>query len=274
MLYFMIQCKRIYGKFVEDEITVYAAQASFFIVLSAFPCAMILLSIIQFVPSLSHSDLLIFVDKVFPAKVIPLIDSILTDLYITSPAAILSVTTIITLWSASRGMMGIERGLNRITGCSERRNYVYGRVVNSGYTILFILVCVMSLALLVFGASLQRLFLKHFPVFLPLSPLLSGARALLALGMLILFFVGLYTFLPYEKMSVKHQIPGAIFSTVSWILFSFGFSIYFSHFSNFSYMYGSLAAVMILMLWLYFGICILFLGAEINQYYIEKRLYR
>lgn len=99
-------------------------------------------------------------------------------------------------------------------------------------------------------------------------------RAVLSLGMLSIFFVWLYTFLPYEKMNIKYQIPGAVFSTVTWVLFSFGFSIYFSHFSRFSYMYGSLAAVVILMLWVYFCICILFLGAEINNYFTEKRRYK
>lgn len=271
MVYYIIQCKQIYDKFVKDEITVYAAQASFFIVLSSFPFIMILLSIIQFVPAVSHADLLRLVSRIFPLKVLPLVETILADLYTTSPAAILSITTVATLWSASRGMLGIERGLNRIAGCTKRKNYVVSRIINSGYTIIFILVCIMSLALLVFGATLQNLFFKYFPFFSYLSPLMNLLRTFLALGILILFFMGLYTFLPYERLRMKYQLPGAVFSTVAWILFSLGFSIYFSQFSRFSYMYGSLAAVVILMLWLYFCICILFLGAEINHYFMERR---
>lgn len=271
MIYLIVQCKQIYDKFVKDEITVYAAQASFFIVLSSFPFIMLLMSIIQFIPAVTHADLLELVSRIFPSKVIPLMETILADLYTTSPAAVLSVTTIVTLWSASRGILGIERGLNRITDCTERRNYVYSRILNSGYTIVFIAVCIMSLILLVFGSSLQRLFLRYFPIFNHLAPLLICFRALLSLSVLIFFFMGLYTFLPYEKQSLRYQFPGAVFSTVSWILFSFGFSIYFSHFSRYSYMYGSLAAVVILMLWLYFCICILFLGAEVNQHLTKRR---
>ena len=270
MAYFIIQCKQIYDKFVKDEITVYAAQASFFIVLSAFPFIMLLLSIIQVVPAITHADLLRLVARIFPLKVLPLIETILEDLYNTSPAAILSLTTIVTLWSASRGMMGIERGLNRITGCTKRRNYVLSRIISSGYTIIFIIVCVMSLALLVFGSSLQNLFIRYFPFLNYLSPLLSILRMILALAILIFFFVGIYTFLPYERLHLRFQLPGAVFSTISWGLFSFGFSLYFSHFSRFSYMYGSLAAVVMLMLWLYFCICILFLGAELNQHLMKK----
>lgn len=274
MMYFIVQCKQIYDRFVKDEVTVYAAQASFFIVLSAFPFIMLLISIIQVVPAVSHADLLRIVTRIFPLKVLPLIETILEDLYSTSPAAILSVTTVVTLWSASRGMLGIERGLNRIAGCSRRRNYVLSRIINSGYTVVFIAVCVMSLGLLVFGSSIQNLFLNYFPFLNYLSTLLVSLRTLLALGILIIFFMGLYTFLPYERLRLRYQLPGAIFSTVSWVVFSFGFSIYFSHFSRFSYMYGSLAAVVILMLWLYFCICILFLGAELNQHLMKMHWFK
>lgn len=274
MVYLIIQGKQIYDKFVKDEITVYAAQASFFIVLSSFPFIMLLMSIIQFIPAISQTDLLELISRIFPAKVIPLVDTILSDLYTTSPAAILSVTTIVTLWSASRGMQGIERGLNRIAGCTKRRNYVYSRILNSGYTVVFIVVCIMSLILLVFGSSIQQVFFRYFPFLSHLSFLINIVRTLLALGILIIFFTWLYTFLPYERLRLKYQLPGAVFSTVAWMLFSFGFSIYFSHFSRYSYMYGSLAAVVILMLWLYFCICILFAGAEINEHLMEKKKYR
>ena len=69
-----------------------------------------------------------------------------------------------------------------------------------------------------------------------------------------------------KKQDPWQQLPGAIFAAVCWLLFSFGFSLYFSNFSNFSYMYGSLAAIVLLMFWLYFCICILFIGAEINDF--------
>lgn len=274
MIYFIVQCKQIYDKFVKDEITVYAAQASFFIVLSAFPFIMILLSVIQMVPTISQSDLMMVVSKFFPPAIYPLIETVILDLYTTAPAAILSVTTVATLWSASRGMLGIERGLNRIIGCGRRRNYVLSRLISSGYTIVFMAVCVMSLGLLVFGSFLQKLLIRYIPFMSRSAPYLISLRTLIALAILITFFVGLYTFLPYERQKIRYQLPGAVFSTVCWLLFSFGFSIYFTNFSRFSYMYGSLAAVVMLMLWIYFCICILFLGAEINQHLLKKRWFR
>ena len=89
-------------------------------------------------------------------------------------------------------------------------------------------------------------------------------RGLLAITLFLFAFVLLYTIVPSSKQNPWQQLPGALFAAICWLLFSFGFSLYFSNFSNYSYMYGSLAAVVLLMLWLYFCICILFIGAEIN----------
>ncbi len=267
MLYFVIEGKKIYDHFVKDEITVYAAQASFFIVLSSFPFIMILLTLIQLIPSVSQSDLLFLISRFIPDRGYPLVETVITDLYTSAPAALLSATTIATIWSASKGMMGIERGLNRIVGCRKRRGYIISRLINSGYTVIFILVCILSLILMVFGSTLQDILLRYLPFLKRMAPYLIGLRALAALAILSAFFMALYTYLPYDRQKLKKQLPGALFSTLGWLLCSYGFSIYFRHFSRFSYMYGSLAAVVILMLWIYFCICILFLGAEVNRHW-------
>ena len=247
MLSFLLNCKRIYNDFIKDEVTVYAAQASFFIVLSAAPFIMILLTLIQLIPAVSPEDLMHVMTQLLPSSIHPLIESAIQDIQTVSPAALLSVTTVATIWSAARGMLGIERGLNRIIGCRKRRNYLLGRIINSGYTIVFLLMCIFSLVLMVFGSSLQRLLFRYFPM--------------------LDRFVALYTWLPYERQDIRLQLPGALISTVGWIGCSYGFSIYFNYFGNYSYMYGSLTAVVILMLWLYACICILFFGAEINQHW-------
>ena len=267
MLSFLLNCKRIYNDFIKDEVTVYAAQASFFIVLSAAPFIMILLTLIQLIPAVSPEDLMHVMTQLLPSSIHPLIESVIQDIQTVSPAALLSVTTVATIWSAARGMLGIERGLNRIIGCRKRRNYLLGRIINSGYTIVFLLMCIFSLVLMVFGSSLQRLLFRYFPMLARFVSCLISLRTFLALALLTLFFVALYTWLPYERQDIRLQLPGALISTVGWIGCSYGFSIYFNYFGNYSYMYGSLTAVVILMLWLYACICILFFGAEINQHW-------
>ncbi len=268
MINFLLYSTRIKDKYVEDEISVYAAQASFFIVLAAFPFIMVLLTAIQLIPNLSKADLLSLLVSLVPEMVESTVTTIVNDLYTKSPATILSITALLGLWSASRGMLSICRGLNRVYQCKGRRGYLSSRLICTIYTILFMAACVLSLALLVFGTALQNLTLRVFPFLENITRHIISLRSLLALALLTAIFAGLYTVVPDQKQKVRCQLPGAVFSTVGWIGFSYLFSLYFNHFSSFSYMYGSLTTIVLLMLWLYFCICILFLGAEIN-YFLE-----
>ncbi|NBH74223.1 YihY/virulence factor BrkB family protein [Clostridiaceae bacterium] len=264
MVSFTLKCIKIWQKYGRDEVTVYAAQASFFLVLAFFPFIMLLLTLIQFIPSVNKSDLQAILVRIMPDMLDALVLGIVDDLYLKSPGTMLSVTALLALWSASRGMMGIERGLNRIYGFTPRRNYLFRRLVCTGYTLIFVIVCVVSLTLLVFGNSLQGLFVRVFPFLERFVRHVISFRSLLSILLFLSSFVFLYSIVPAKKQDPWQQLPGAIFAAICWLAFSFGFSLYFSNFSNFSYMYGSLAAIVLLMFWLYFCICILFIGAEIN----------
>lgn len=266
MLYFIIQCRKIAEKFIRDEMTVYAAQASFFIVMAAFPFIMMLMTVVQLIPNLSARDVESTILALIPdvRQVAPLVQNIIIDLYTKSPATVLSVTIVVALWSASKGMQGVERGLNRAYECPIQRNYLVSRLVNMGYTLLFLLTCILSLLFLVFGDSIQSFLDNTFPIAADVAKNILSTRSFLAIVLLVACFTGLYTYLPHRHLLARRQLPGALFSTFGWMLFSYGFSMYFNFFSRFSYIYGSLTAIILLMLWIYFCICILFLGAEIN----------
>lgn len=272
MLNLFLIIKRIWNiwkKYTADEVTVYAAQASFFIVIAFFPFIMLLLTMIQFIPNVNKSDLLTLLVRIMPNMLDSLVVGIVDDLYIKSPATILSISAAAALWSAARGMLSIERGLNRIFGIVEKRNYILRRLICSFYTLLFMVVCVFSLVLLVLGNAIHDLIVRSFPFLSPFLNNVISFRNLTALVLFFAFFVGLYSIIPTKHQPPRRQIPGAVFSTVCWLAFSYGFSLYFTHFSSFSYMYGSLTAIVLLMLWLYFCICILFIGAEINCFSSE-----
>ena len=266
MLYFIIQCRKIAEKFIRDEMTLSAALASFFIVMAAFPSIMMLMTVVQLIPNLSARDVESTILALIPdvRQVAPLVQNIIIDLYTKSPATVLSVTIVVALWSASKGMQGVERGLNRAYECPIQRNYLVSRLVNMGYTLLFLLTCILSLLFLVFGDSIQSFLDNTFPIAADVAKNILSTRSFLAIVLLVACFTGLYTYLPHRHLLARRQLPGALFSTSGWWVFSYGFSMYFNFFSRFSYMYGSLTAIILLMLWIYFCICILFLGAEIN----------
>ncbi len=266
MVKFILGAKQVYDKFTKDEMTVYAAQVTFFIILSGVPFIMLLLTVIQMIPNVSNADLLELVVSLTPADYKSLAFRAVNDLYLKSPATMVSVTAIMALWSAGRGMFSVARGLNRVHGRGEKRWYVVNRLICSGYTVIFILVCVMSLGLLVFGRSIQAILEERLPWVAEVTGHIINFRALWAAMVLMVFFLGIYTIVPDKKLGVKGQVPGAVFSTAGWMGFSLAFSLYFTYIGgrNYSHMYGSLTAIVLFLLWLYFCMCILFMGAEIN----------
>lgn len=272
MIQFLLLLIQIKEKYTEDEISVYAAQASFFIVLSAFPFVMVLLTAVQLIPTVSKADLLSLLISIVPDMLKSMVITVVDDLFTKSPGKILSITALAAFWSASRGMLGMSRGLNRVFCCQEKRGYFLSRLIFTGYTIIFMAACITSLVLLVFGTTIQNLIIQWFPILQAVTTYIISFRALLSLTILITIFAGFYIFIPDKKQKARFQLPGAVFSTVGWIVFSYAFSIYFNNFSNYSYMYGSLTAIVVLMLWIYFCICILFLGAEINYFYEKTRI--
>lgn len=264
MIRFLLFIFKLCQKYTRDEMSVYAAQASFFTILAAFPFFMVLLSLIDLIPVIHASDLLLFLVDAMPDALDSLVITVIDNVLSGTSTALLSASAIAAVWSASRGILSIERGLNRAFHIEVQRNYFIRRLVCSGYTCLFTFMCAMSLLFLVFGNFLEQTVFSVFPALSRFQFIVAPTRNLAAFSLLFLFFLAFYVVLPYQKQKVRSQIPGALFSTAGWILFSYAFSLYFRHMGSFTPTYGSLTAVILMMLWLYFCICILFLGAEIN----------
>lgn len=255
---------RLCQKYSRDEMSVYAAQASFFTILAAFPFFMLLLSLIDLIPIVNESDLLSVLVDAMPDNLDALVITVIANVRSGASTALLSASAIAAVWSASRGMLSIERGLNRAFHIEVQRNYFIRRIICSGYTLLFTFMCALSLVLLVFGSFLENQVFFAYPEFAYLRFILAPARNLAAIFLLFLFFLAFYVVLPHRKQKIRSQIPGALFSAIGWASFSFAYAFYFRHMGNFTPIYGSLTTVILMLLWLYFCICILFLGAELN----------
>lgn len=256
---------RLSQKYSYDEMSVYAAQASFFTILAAFPFFMLLLALIDLIPIVQVSDLLAFLIQALPDNLDALTITIIDNIRNNTTVTLLSLSALTAIWSASKGILSMERGLNRAYDVDVQRNYVLRRLLCSGYTFLFTFMCALSLLFLVFGSMIEHQIVLFFPELGPILLFIPVIRGLLSLALLSLFFLAFYVVLPHKKQKIRSQIPGALFSAVGWITFSYAFSFYFKRFNSFTPIYGSLTAVILMMLWLYFCICILFLGAELNS---------
>lgn len=260
----IIMGKTFTDKYRDDHVSAFAAQAAFFIILSFFPFTMFLLTLTQFLP-FTQSDIMDVILTVVPAESKSIVVAIVTDLFSKTSTTLLSFSIITALWSASRGILSITRGLNAIYGKNETRNYFILRFLSMLYTLIFSIVLVLVLTLLVFGNSLYRYIAKIAPLLKNVADIVLDFRMLGVITILVCFFTIMYRFIPNRNGALRHELPGALFAAACWSLLSFAFSIYVDHFSNFSYMYGSLTGIVIIMLWLYVCMTVFFIGAELNN---------
>lgn len=250
----------------KDHIDAYASQAALFMMMALFPALILLLNILQYTP-VTEDFLFEIAMDIVPDSFYELVASIISDVYQSSSGTLLSISIVFTIWSASRGMLALIRGFSNIYHTKENRNYFVLRLISSVYTVLFILGIVLMLVLMVFGNSLLSMIQRHYPLLYDAADWLISNRTLYIPVLMTLLFTFIYRLVPNGNRSLISYLPGALFSSVGWLAFSFFYSYYIDHYSGLSYSYGSLTTMVLLMLWLYICMYIIFIGAEINIYF-------
>lgn len=257
-------------KIRDDFIAAFSAQAAFFIIISFFPFIMLLLSIVPYFQIL-ESNSLEFFTQIFPTAVDSMVVSIINDIYDQATSGtLISVTAITTLWSAGKGFLAIMKGLNSVYEIKETRHGILLRVISALYTLVFAIMVIVTMVLFVFG---NRLFLwieQKIPILTDMALVIISLRTILGLIILLIFFLLIYVVIPNRKTKIMNELPGAMVCSAGWMGFSYAFSYYIDNFSNYSSMYGSLTAVVLFMLWMYFCMYILFIGAEVNLLFENK----
>ncbi|MFU0826383.1 MAG: YihY/virulence factor BrkB family protein [Lachnoclostridium sp.] len=247
----------------DDYVSAFSAHAAFFVMISFFPFIMLLLTLLQYLP-ITESALMQTLTQVFPSSISPLVISIVSEIYDQSSGTVISITAISALWSASRGILAIVKGLNSVYGIKETRSYVKLRIISSIYTFIFAIMMLITLTILVFGNRLYIWIENRIPFLKDFALLIISIRTIAGLFILTLFFLLMYIFIPNRSTKVYRELPGALVSATGWMIFSYLFSFYIDNMSNYSKMYGSLTAIVLFMLWFYFCMHILFIGGEIN----------
>ena len=263
-IYFII--KGFTNRLKDDHISAFSAQAAFFLIMSIVPCLSLLLTLIKYLP-ISQTMLLDTVINVTPVPFEPLVTTILEELFAKSNGAILSVSVLVAIWSAAKGVLAIVRGLQAVYHVNESRNYFVLRFISAIYTVIFVTAIILTLLLLVFSNQIYYALKADFPTAADFISIFIKQKFLLALCLLTLFFLVVYKLVRRSNNSFISLIPGAVIAALSWIVFSYAFSVYIDKFSDFSYTYGSLTTIVLLMLWVYFCMYLLFIGAEINSYF-------
>ena len=194
------------------------------------------------------------------------------DIYLGTSGTLLGLSALTALWSASRGIFGLLKGLNAVYGLQETRGYVYTRILSVYYTFAFLLVLLLNLVLQVFGEAL----LENLPYDQePLLRFLTGAvdfRQLFLLLTQIALFCAMYKTFPNGVFTWKQSLPGAVLSSFGWLVFSNLFSVYVSYSSNYVNLYGTMYRGAMAFLWLYCCVSIVFYGGGLNRWLMERKI--
>ena len=258
----MKKIQRILGYLSDQRVPLYAANASFFLVLSIFPLLMVLLALMRYT-GLEVENFTSLVAEMVPGPLMPTVNRLILSAYVNSTGAVLSLSALAALWSASRGMFSFVTGLNAIYDVRENRGYWRTRLLSVAYTFAFLVVLILTLVFHVFELNLLR-FWDDLPIPGFLLHLLD-VRVFLLLVVQTALFCTMFMVLPNQRHRLGESLPGALLTAIGWQLFTNLYSVYCQKFTAYANVYGSVYVVALGMLWLYCCICILFYGGVLNK---------
>ena len=260
--------KKITGILGNSYISEYSAQCAFFTIISFIPFVILLLTLIKYL-GLDKETLYSLFAIIIPNDINNKVLDIIQEVYAKSIGTI-SISIIFIIWSSGKGFYALGKGLNSIYVEKIKHNYFSLKLRSIICTIGFVLMIILTLAILVFGNKINIFINEHYAKLADFTNAMFNFSKILVFAILILIFMLIYKFVPKHKVKFKYQIPGAFFAAIGWLVISFLLSYYLEKSAGFSVIYGSLTVVMFLFMWIYLCIYILFLGAIINKE-IEKR---
>lgn len=249
------------------NISEYTAQCAYYMLLSFIPFIMLIVTLIQYT-GISQATLVSIIENIMPATMTDTTVGIIQEVYSKSVGTV-SISAIFVLWSAKRGFHALSKGLHNIYETEKDYNYIKMQLKSLILTVFFVLAVISVLSISVFGDTILDFIKSKFDV----SNGIASAFHITKFGVYFVLFVILllmYRFVPGHKQGFKKQLPGAIVATLGWYIISWIFSIYLDTFKGFSVMYGSLTTIVLAMMWVYFCMYIILIGAEVNNFKIEK----
>ncbi len=262
--------RQMFRRYFSDGVSQSAAELAYFLLFSVAPLLMFLNSVLAQMNI--SADSLEIVVRMLPKSVQQLILTYFE--YIRNHPAIspMIIGIVLTLYFMSRAMASLVRTANRLYRVEVRRSGIYQRLLSVLMTAGFLLAIVGSFVLVVIGKTLLRLADRWIAVPQLLRNFVRGGNYWLVICFVFLLLLVFNRFVPNTPLSWKDALPGAAFSTVFWILASAGFSFYVDNMARYSLLYGSLGALIVLMLWLYLTGQLLIMGTQLNHIiYVARR---
>ncbi len=257
-------------KIFKDDIIGNGAQLAYFLMLAFIPFLIFLITLIG-KSRISSDDLLMFLSTIMPKTSFELIKTTIGTIIDTQRSDVMWGSIILAIWVSSSGFGAVIKGLNMSYDVQETRSYILRKFLSIVYTLLLAWTIAMTLLLFVFGGVIEKfIILKLHHQFLIKIFWYAGRYSIILIVMFIIFLF-LYNVTPCKRLGWKEVMPGAIFTTIGWIVTSLIFTFYVNNFNNYARIYGGLSAVFAIMIWLFISSLTLLVGGELNAYIIEYK---
>jgi membrane protein len=261
--------KRVWSEISEDDVFGRSAQLSYYFLLALFPLLLFITAVLgQFADAGSElrENLLSLLGSVVPQEAGDLIHETIDKVEEGSGGGKISFGILATLWAASNGMTAICQTLNIAYEVEETRPWWKVRVVSLGLTLALAVLILSAITLTLFGSHIAEYVAASFSF----GQVFTWSWKILQWPVVLIFVLVAFGLIYYLAPNVRdrrwHWVsPGAGVAVVLWLVVSFGFRAYLSYFNSYNATYGSLGAVIILMLWFYLTGAAILIGGEVNS---------
>jgi membrane protein len=261
--------KRVWTDIGKDDIFGRAAQLSYYFLLALFPLLLFLTSVIGVLlgsgTGLRHS-LFNYLAKVLPSSASELVSTTMIEVTTSSGGGKISFGILAALWAASAGMGAISESLNVAYHVKETRPWWKQRLTAIGLTVALSILIISALVLVLSGGKIADYLALNYGFGFTFALAWKIVQWPIVLAFLLTGFASIYYWAPdLRDQNWRWVTPGSVIAVILWLLVSFAFRLYLHFFNSYSKAYGSLGAVIILMLWFYFTGLAILIGGEVNS---------
>lgn len=249
----------------DDNVFNGAAALGYYLTLAIFPAIIFVMTIIPYLPIEDVDQAIMdLLGQALPADAYDLVAGVVSEVTSERRGGLLSFGLLATLWAASTGMYAIMQQLNITYDVKEARSFIRARATALMLSVLFGLLVIGAFSLIVLGGRIEDWLGNRFGFADALVTFFAVFRWIVIVLALLLGFAMIYYFAPNVEQKFKFITPGSVFGVVLLLIASLGFTLYIRNFADYSTTYGSIGAVIILMLWLYIAGLVILIGSEIN----------
>jgi membrane protein len=257
--------KDLYNEINEDNVFNGAAALGYYLTLAIFPALILIMSIIPYLPIEQVDEAIMdLLGQALPGEAYEMVEGVVVEVTQQRRGGLLSFGLLGTLWAASTGMYAIMQQLNITYAVKEERSFIRARITALILSILFGLLIIGGFSLVVIGGYIEEWLGSQLGVSSILIWFFALFRWVVIILSLLLGFAMIYRYAPNVEQKFNFITPGSLLGVVLLIVVSLGFAVYTANFADYNATYGSIGAMIILMLWLYITGLVILVGSEIN----------